>query len=61
MVEQSTAASHSLASEAGALTQLLTRFKTGGGHAAHGGNQFGRTGTVARSHISGVRMQGAAS
>jgi methyl-accepting chemotaxis protein len=30
MVEESTAASHSLANEAGALTQLLTRFKTGG-------------------------------
>ncbi|WP_281410661.1 HAMP domain-containing methyl-accepting chemotaxis protein [Ensifer oleiphilus] len=37
MVEQSTAASHSLAREAGALNDLLMRFKTGNGqaHPAH--------------------------
>ncbi|WP_273700164.1 HAMP domain-containing methyl-accepting chemotaxis protein [Ensifer adhaerens] len=34
MVEQSTAASHSLAREAGALNDLLMRFKTGGGRPA---------------------------
>ena len=34
MVEESTAASHNLASEANALTDLLTRFKTGRGHQA---------------------------
>jgi len=34
MVEQSTAASHSLAREAGALNDLLMRFKTGNGQAA---------------------------
>ncbi|WP_457586486.1 HAMP domain-containing methyl-accepting chemotaxis protein [Ensifer canadensis] len=33
MVEQSTAASHSLAREAGALNELLMRFKTGNGQA----------------------------
>lgn len=58
MVEESTAASHSLASEAGALTQLLTRFKTGSGDQA--GREM-KASMPDRSYTNGLRQFGVAS